>query len=461
MWKRVFAVLLVSQTLVFSQTTVTKTPEANTQATALTRGGQAGLGAIVVTDERIAALQGQVKESPNDFARYDHLGAAYLQKARETGDITYYELAEKTLNRSVTLLPKNPSTVDPLVDLALVYMGEHRFNDALSYIEVATAAGTGNLVAFATQGDAYTDIGEYDKAAAAYKTLRALGSAVSSPLTVAYMADSRFSYLEFLSGNTAESIRLMQQATVAAIQLNIPKENLAWLFYEWGQRYFQAGDLPHAEMAYSSALAADPNHYRSLAGLAQVRAAQERFDDSLKLYKASVAIVPFPQYIADLGDVYLKTGHTREAQEQYDLVEYIGYLSKLNRILNNRELALFYADHQMKLAQAVQLARNELEVRHDIYTWDTLAWVLYKNHQLAEAKEAMEQAERLRTNDPILLFHAGTIKHALGNDAAAAENLRLALKINPHFHVFYAQQATDMLNTISRNQQTRSGNAIQ
>ena len=73
----------------------------------------------------------------------------------------------------------------------------------------------------------------------------------------------------------------------------------------------------------------------------------------------------------------------------------------------------------------------------------------------------MEQAERLRTNDPILLFHAGTIEHALGNDAAAAENLRLALKINPHFHVFYAQQATDMLNTISRNQQTRSGNAIQ
>jgi len=460
MWKRVFAVLLVSQTLAFSQTTVTKTPEAHTQTTALTRGGQAGLGAIAMTDERIGALQSQVKESPDDFARYDHLGAAYLQKARETGDIAYYELAEKTLNRSVTLLPRNPPTVDPLVDLALVYMGEHRFTDALSCIEVATAEGTGNLVAFATEGDAFTDIGEYDKAAAAYKTLRALGSAVSSPLTVAYMADSRFSYLEFLSGNTTESIRLMQQATVAAIQLNIPKENLAWLFYEWGQRYFQAGDLLHAEMAYSSALAADPSHYRSLAGLAQVRAAQERFDDSLKLYKESVAIVPFPQYIADLGDVYLKTGHTREAQEQYDLVEYIGYLGKLNQVLNSRELALFYADRGIKLLQAVQLARRELEVRHDIYTWDTLAWVLYKNHQLAEAKEAMEQVQRLRANDPILLFHAGAIEHAIGNDAAAEENLRLALKINPHFHVFYAQQATDMLDTISRNQQTRSGNAI-
>jgi tetratricopeptide (TPR) repeat protein len=212
-------------------------------------------------------------------------------------------------------------------------------------------------------------------------------------------------------------------------------------------------------MAYSSALAADPSHYRSLAGLAQVRVAQGRLDDSIELYKASLAIVPFPQYIADLGDVYLKSGHNLEAQQQYDLVEYIGYLGKLNQVLNNRELALFYADRGIKLAQAVRLARNELAVRHDIYTWDTLAWALYKSHQFAEAKQAMDKAQRLRTNDSILLFHSGMIKHAIGNDAAAQDDLRRALAVNPHFHVFYAQLAADTLDEISRNQQMRSANA--
>ncbi len=458
-WRRVLAVLLVSETLGFSQVPVTKAEGASAQATALTRGGQTGLGAITITDERIAVLQNQVKESPDDYSRYDHLGAAYFQKARETGDIAYYELAEKTLNRSVVLMPRNPPTVDPLVDLALVHMGEHRFTDALISTQEAIAAGTGNLVAFATEGDAYTDIGEYEQATAAYDTLRTLGGAIASPLTVAYMADSRFSYLKFLSGDTAESIRLMHQATVAALQLNIPKENLAWLYYEWGQRYFQAGDLRHADMAYSSALASDPSHYRSLAGLAQVRAAQGKFDDSIKLYKASVAIVPLPQYIADLGDVYLKTGQSREAQQQYDLVEYIGHLGKLNQVLHNRDLALFYADRGMKLTQALQLARNELEVRHDIYTWDTLAWALYKNHQLPEAQQAVDKAQRLRTNDSILLFHAGMIKHAIGNDAAAQDDLHRALAINPHFHIFYARLATDTLDEISRNQRMRSSNA--
>jgi tetratricopeptide (TPR) repeat protein len=460
-WKRLLTVLLLGETLALSQVPATKAAGASPQATALTRGGHAGLGAITATDERIAVLQNQVKESPDDYSRYDHLGAAYFQKARETGDIAYYELAEKTLNRSVALMPRNPTTVDPLVDLALVYMGEHRFTDALISTQQAIAAGTGNLVAFATEGDAYIDIGEYEQAAAAYDTLRTLGGAIASPLTLAYMADSRLSYLKFLSGETAESIRLMNQATVAALQLNIPKENLAWLYYEWGQRYFQAGDLQHADMAYSSALAADPGHYRSLAGLAQVRAAQEKLDDSIKLYKASVAIVPLPQYIADLGDIYLKTGQNREAQEQYDLVEYIGHLGKLNQVLHNRDLALFYADRGMKLTEAVQLARDELAVRQDIYTWDALAWVLFKNHQLPEAKQAIDKAQRLHTNDPILLFHAGMIEHALGNDAAAQDDLRRALAINPHFHIFYAQQAADTLAEVSHNQQMRSVNAAQ
>jgi len=462
MWKRVFAVLVVSAIAAFSQTPLTKAASANAQAaTPLTRGGgQTGLGAISGTDERIAALQNEVKESPDDYARYDYLGAAYFQKARETGDLAYYELAEKTLNRSVALMPKNSSTVDPLVDLALVYMGEHRFADALTYTQNAIAAGSGSLVAFAIEGDAYVDMGEYDQAADAYNTLQTLGNAIASPLNIAYLADSRTAYLKFLSGDTAESIRLMNQATVAALQLNIPKENLAWLYYEWGQRYFQAGDLQHADVAYSSALAVDPSHYRSLAGMAQVRASQGRFNDSIELYKASVAIVPFPQYIAELGDVYFKAGHKVEAQQQYDLVEYIGYLDKPNQVLNNRELALFYADRDLKLPQAVQLARDELTVRHDIYTWDVLAWALYRNHQLPEAEQAMEEALRLHTNDPILLFHAGAIEHAVGNDVAAQNDLSRALSINPHFHIFYAQQATDTLDEISRTRKMRSNHAV-
>lgn len=422
---------------------------------------QTGLGGGE-TDKLINALQVQIKKSPEDFSTYDRLGTAYLQKARETGDLAYYELAEKTLTHSLELVSavpsQNPKAVDPLVHMALVYMGEHRFSEALAASQKAAGMGAGNLIAFAIAGDAYTDMGDYDEAAAAYKALQTIGAASSLPLQVEYMADSRIAYLKFLHGDTPASIDLLQRSILAALQLHVPAENLAWLYYELGERYFQAGDLANAELAYSSGIATDAIHYRSLAGLAKVRAAQGKFEKSIELYQASIAIVPFPQYIAELGDVYLKPGRTTEAQQQYDLVEYIGYLSKLNRVLNNRELAMFYADREIKLPQALELARAELDVRRDIYTWDTLAWVQYKNRQLAEAEKSITNALSLHTEDSLILFHAGMIYRALGQDEAADKYLSRALEINPHFHIFYADEASRTVSELARTRQARSSN---
>jgi predicted Zn-dependent protease len=109
----------------------------------------------------------------------------------------------------------------------------------------------------------------------------------------------------------------------------------------------------------------------------------------------------------------------------------------------------------------LELARNELGVRRDIYTWDTLAWVLYKNGQMQAAAAAMKKALCLNTNDPLLLFHAGMIYHSLGMDPDSEQFLSRALKANPHFHVFYADLASRTLDEIarSRNPDLRSSNA--
>jgi tetratricopeptide (TPR) repeat protein len=415
------------------------------------------------TDRKIQTLQAQTKQAPGNYSGYDGLGSALFQKARETGDITYYDLAEQALKTSINLAPQDFRAADPLVHLASVYMGEHRFMDALACAQKAIGLGSGNLAAFAIEGDAYTDMGDYDEATAAYNTVQSLGRATASPLAVAYMTDSRLAYLCFLRGDSAEAIRRMQSAIAAALQTNVPRENLAWLYFELGERYFQTGDLENAELSYQSGIAADPNHYRSLAGLAKVRAAQGRLEESIPLYQRSIAIIPFPVYVAELGDVYKQMGRAQEAQQQYDLVEYIGHLSALNRVLANRELALFYADHGTKLPEALELARKELDVRHDIYTWDTLAWVLSCNGRFQEASEAINKALVLHTDDPLLLFHAGMIYHSLGRDkdSEAEGFLSRALKTNPHFQIFQAATASRVLEEIlqSHNRDLRSSNA--
>jgi tetratricopeptide (TPR) repeat protein len=161
-----------------------------------------------------------------------------------------------------------------------------------------------------------------------------------------------------------------------------------------------------------------------------------------------MAVVPLPDYAAALGDLYTKIGRPEEAKKQYDLVEYIGSLSTLNKILYNRELAYFYADHDVKLKEALELARREFEIRQDIYAYHVLAWALYKNGNPQEARAAMQEALKLGTRDARLFFHAGMIAAALGEGEEARVHLRRALETNPHFHLFHANLARETLENL-------------
>jgi tetratricopeptide (TPR) repeat protein len=164
-----------------------------------------------------------------------------------------------------------------------------------------------------------------------------------------------------------------------------------------------------------------------------------------------------PIFAAELGDLYAKSGNQTEAQKQYALVEYIGLLGHINQVLHNRDLALFYADHDMKLSEALELAQKELEIRHDVYTWDTLAWALYKNGKLTASAKASEKAMRLGTRDSLLHFHAGMIAERLGQREQARRELKEALQINPHFHLVYANAAQQRLAALEAQSESKEG----
>jgi tetratricopeptide (TPR) repeat protein len=160
-----------------------------------------------------------------------------------------------------------------------------------------------------------------------------------------------------------------------------------------------------------------------------------------------------PEYIAALGDVHSKIGKSEEARKQYELVEYIGKLNALNQALYNRELAYFYADHDLKLEEGLGLAQRELNYRRDVYAYDVLAWNLYKNGKAEEARKAINNALRLGTKDAKIFYHAGMIYRRLGEKEKAQEHLRRALSINPYFHIFFADNATRALEELESSEE--------
>lgn len=403
--------------------------------------GSAGslLGQPRTSDDLIRYHQARLARRA-DVRGYAGLGQAYILKARETGDPTYYDLADAALRRCLDLGAAGTTAARAATDLAAVQMSRHQFREALATGQRALGFDAGSLLPYGPIGDAHIELGEYDEAEAAYTRMKSL----SGP----FYPHGRLSMLKFFKGDPTAAIVEMRRAVEAGIEANQPKENVAWAQFKLGAILFQTGDLAAAARTHQDALSTFPGYHRALAGLAQVRAAERRYAAAIDLYRRAIGVIPLPDYAANLGDVYAKTGRADEARKQYALVEYIGRLNALNQVMHNRELALFYLDHDIKLGEALDLARKELEVRRDIYTFDVLAWALYKNGRARDALAPMAEALRLGTKDARLLFHAGLIHHAVGNHEAARRALQEALGLNPHFHLLQVEIAERALKEI-------------
>jgi tetratricopeptide (TPR) repeat protein len=244
---------------------------------------------------------------------------------------------------------------------------------------------------------------------------------------------SRRSGLETITGNNDAAIADLRRAIAAGIQSSEPPEAVAWAQVMLAQDYFMMGRLDDAYTAGTASLNTYPAYHRALALLGQVRAAQGRFDDAAGFYRRAIAVIPLPEYAAALGDVYVKLGRQKDADEQRRLVEFIAHLNTLNRVLYNRVLVDYYADHDLEHRQALDLAAGEFKIRQDIYGHDALAWALYRDGKLDAALAHIVSALRFKTTDARLYFHAGMIYAALGRNDLARTMLKRALAINPRF----------------------------
>lgn len=386
----------------------------------------------------IVFWQGRVAQNPNSFLDYTLLAEAYARKARETGDVSYYQRAEAALRRALEI---NPGYIQASAALSNVLFSMHNFEGALALAE-PLAGNPRAPQALATLADAQLALGNYAEAEAAYQKLSSISPGPGLYSRQAIWAD--------LHGDTDEALMLMQQAADLAWQSGDYRESLAWYDFQLGELNFKSGNLKEAETHYKAANQTFANNYLALAGLGKVRAAQGQYDEAIKLYEQAVAIIPQPDLLAALGDLHTITGQPDKARLQYDTVEFIGQLAEINKVVYNRQLALFYANHDLNVAKALELAQNEIAIRKDIYGYDALAWALYKNGRYAEAAEAMEQATKLGTHDAMLYYHAGMIYEATGDHDQAQAMLKEALAINPHFDILQArlvQAALDKLRS--------------
>lgn len=387
------------------------------------------------TDQRIRAAQSKIEQAPAEAAGYNLLASAYTQKARETGDFSFNAKAEEALARSVEAEPDNYDALKLRAKLLLTF---HKFGEALEVARRTQALRPQDHDVYGALTDALVELGEYEEAAKAAQTMVNM-----RPDTASY---SRVSYLRELYGDTEGAIEAMTTAVKAASPQD--PENQAWCRVQLGNLLLNAGRLTEAEREFDRALAIFPDYHLALAAKARARLNAGDTDKAIEFYRRAIERVPLPDYSIALGDLYTKLGQTEEAQRQYALVEFVERAGSTGDTYS-RLLALFWADHDMRLDDALAAAARERAARRDIYTSDALAWCLFKKGRLPEARAAIDEALRLGTRDARMLYHAGLIYKESGDRQKAANYLKLALAINASFDILQADTAQRALNAIN------------
>jgi len=388
----------------------------------------------------IRELEERVKRNPDDFIAFSKLGGYYLQRLRETGDVKYLELATRAARASLAILPAEQNA-GALGVLAQSEFAAHDFTGARDHAQQLISLDPRKSYPYLILGDALLELGDYERAEEAFARMRQAGGEGVG-------AQTRLARVDALRGRTENArARISNALSMALAEVPQQRETVAWCRWQLGEAAFSLGNYEEAERRYREALTDFPDYYRAVGSLARVLAARGNLGAATEQAERAVRLLPDPSFLALLGDLYKLSGREREASVQYALIEKIAHLSEINGVLYNRQLAVFYADHNLKPAAAYELAAKEYKVRRDIYGADAAAWTALKAGKVEEAQALIKEALRLGTQDAKLLYHAGMIEHAAGNHEVAHNFLKRALELNPQFDALQASVARKSLES--------------
>lgn len=372
-------------------------------------------------------LVARVERNPADAEGLTLLGLAYQQRARETGDPSFYPRSGAALRRALRLVPANDLAVTGLAALAA---SRHRFAASLALARRARALNPDAAAIYGIEGDALVELGRYRRAFAAFDRMVRLRPSLSAYARVAYARE--------LLGDTRGALQAMRRAVESG---SATAENAAWTLVQLGNLHFDRGKLTPAVRAYRRALRRLPGYHQALAAMARAQAARGHYDRAVVLYRRALDSVPLPQYAAGLGETLVAAGRSQEANEQYALVRVIQRLFEANGVRTELETALFDLDHHRNVRGALARVREAYAERRSIEAEDVLGWALYRNGRCEEALRHSERSLRLGTHDALKLFHRGMIERCLGRGQESRRALERALAVNPYFSLRWAPVA--------------------
>lgn len=379
--------------------------------------------------------------NPRDFVSATRLAISEIELARASGDITAYLAAERAIEGALAAYPDSPAAV---AYRGVVLVALHRFVDARDQAAAILLDTPADPTALATLGDASLELGDLSAARGAYDQLSLFGDSAAALV--------RRGHLAFIVGRTAEAVDAARAAVGAAKAEGATGSAMAWYHFQLGERLIATGDRTGAADAYARALNADPRSHLARWGLGRVAAAEGRLSDAIAQLDEAIATVPLPDFLARRADLLRLRADAGDARREADdraTVLAIARLAGSAANVYDRTLSIYLAGSGDDPVRALSLAQAEIRIRKDVYGYDALAWALLANNRPVEAEAAISAALAVGTRDAKLLYHAGMIALALGDEGRARGLLAEALDLDASFDPLLAANARAVLETLS------------
>ena len=385
--------------------------------------------------DSIATLDEHVAAHPEDAESVGLLGKLHLIHGQETGDLESFVRAERHLRGALEGIPDEPRLRGMLAEALL---GQQRHREALALAQEIRERHPEDLRTLTVIGDAQRELGRYEEAEQAFEALRRVRAVPAILARLARLAEIR--------GDWDRARGLMEEA-LASVTRNGRGPDAAWFLAGLCDLHLGRGDVRSARPLCEEArsLREDASTLRQLARL---HSAEERWAEAIALYEAANLRLPDPQLHEALAEIHEITGDAARAEREMTAAIALAERSPVPGAYR-RLLASIFADREGGASRALELARDALAERDDVYTWDLVAYALLRNDRPREAADASAKALALATPEPAFHYHAGLIHHALGDDATARGHLERALALNPRFSPKHAPAARALLAKLS------------
>jgi tetratricopeptide (TPR) repeat protein len=269
--------------------------------------------------------------------------------------------------------------------------------------------------------DANMELGNYKDAEATAQWMLNLRPGNLPALT-------RAAKLRELFGDAEGAYELME----LALQSTSPAdaEERASLLTQMGHLRLASGSADAAEKLLQQATSLIPNYPAALGDLAKIRIAGKQFADAVALLEQRYQAVPRAENLYDLAEALQLAGRHDEAKRAFADFGRRSLAESNAKDNSNRKLVFYYADKVQMPVKALDLAKQEFQWRHDVFTLDAYAWALHENGQEAEARKQIETALAVGIRDASLLRHAGEIAAKIGDTFAAESYLKQSVDLN-------------------------------